>query len=240
MKVFGIEFYRGPQRELVEELIHLSGTSFKYLVTANVNHIVLLEDDERFREAYRNASHRLCDSRVLFPVLQRLNAGIAEPIPGSTLTRSMMNIAQVRGWRVTVLGSDRDVIATLKKIYPSVVFHHYNPPMGFIDDPQEVERCIDFIERHPSPMTVFSVGSPRQEILASQIFERGAAKGIGLCVGASLLFLSGRVKRAPMWVQRLSLEWLHRLCTEPRRLAGRYAGDAYRIVPIIARQFRNR
>jgi exopolysaccharide biosynthesis WecB/TagA/CpsF family protein len=112
--------------------------------------------------------------------------------------------------------------------------------MGFIDDPQEVERCIDFIERHPSPMTVFSVGSPRQEILACQIFERGAAKGIGLCVGASLLFLSGRVKRAPVWVQRLSLEWLHRLCTEPRRLAGRYAGDAYRIVPIIARQFRNR
>jgi N-acetylglucosaminyldiphosphoundecaprenol N-acetyl-beta-D-mannosaminyltransferase len=240
MKVFGIEFYRGPQRELVQELVQLCDTSFKYLVTANVNHIVLLEDDEPFREAYRNASHRLCDSRVLYPVLRRLNAGVAEPIPGSTLTRSMMNIAQVRRWRVTVLGSDKDVIATLKNIYPSVIFHHYNPPMGFIDDPQEVERCIEFIERHPSPMTVFSVGSPRQEILACKIFKRGTAKGIGLCVGASLLFLSGKVKRAPLWVQRLSLEWLHRLCTEPRRLAGRYAGDAYRIVPIIAREFRGR
>jgi UDP-N-acetyl-D-mannosaminuronic acid transferase (WecB/TagA/CpsF family) len=40
-------------------------------------------------------------------------------------------------------------------------------------------------------------------------------------------------------MQRLSLEWLHRLYTEPKRLTRRYAVDAYRILPIIARQFRN-
>lgn len=240
MKVFGIEFYRGRQRELIDELIRLSDAPFKYLVTANVNHIVLLEHDEQFREAYRYAGHRLCDSRVLFPVLQRLDAGIAEPIPGSTLTRAMMNIAQLRQWPVTVLGCERDVVATLERNYPSVTFYHYNPPMGFINDPEEVERCISFIQRHRARMTVFSVGSPRQEILACALFKRGGATGIGLCTGASLAFLSGKVKRAPIWVQRLSLEWLHRLCTEPRRLGRRYAVDAYRILPIIARQFRNR
>lgn len=240
MKVFGIEFYRGRQRELMDELIKLSDAPFTYLVTANVNHIVLLERDAQFREAYRCAGHRLCDSRVLFPVLRRLHAGVAEPIPGSTLTRAMMNIAHLRQWPVTVLGCDNDVIAALKRDYPSVIFHHYNPPMGFINDPIEVERCLAFIQRKPSRMTVFSVGSPRQEILACELFKRGGARGIGLCTGASLLFLSGKVRRAPIWVQRLSLEWLHRLCTEPKRLTRRYAVDAYRILPIIARQFRNR
>jgi N-acetylglucosaminyldiphosphoundecaprenol N-acetyl-beta-D-mannosaminyltransferase len=240
MKVFGIEFYTGRQRELIEELIRLSDAPFRYLVTANVNHIVLLEHDEHFREAYRHAGHRLCDSRVLFPVLQRLNAGVAEPIPGSTLTRAMMNIAQLRQWSVTVLGCENDVIAALKRSYPAVTFHHYNPPMGFINDAQEVEYCVSFAHRQRSHMTIFAVGSPRQEMLACAVFKRGGATGIGLCTGASLLFLSGKVRRAPMWVQRLSLEWLHRLCTEPRRLARRYAGDAYRILPIIARQFRNR
>jgi exopolysaccharide biosynthesis WecB/TagA/CpsF family protein len=68
---------------------------------------------------------------------------------------------------------------------------------------------------------------------------RGGAIGVGLCVGASLAFLSGKIKRAPPWMQRLSLEWLHRLYTEPKRLTRRYAVDAYRILPIIARQFRN-
>ncbi|MFK3974201.1 WecB/TagA/CpsF family glycosyltransferase [Pseudomonas sp. NPDC087358] len=240
MKVFGIEFYRGRQRELIDELIKLSDAPFRYLVTANVNHIVALEHNEQFREAYRYAGHRLCDSRVLYPVLQRLNAGIAEPIPGSTLTRAMMNIAQLRQWPVTIVGCENDVINTLKGQYPAVVFHHYNPPMGFIDDPLEVERCVAFIQRHRSRMTVFSVGSPRQEILACTLFKRGGATGIGLCTGASLLFLSGKVRRAPLWVQRLSLEWLHRLVTEPKRLGRRYALDAYRILPIIARQFRNR
>ncbi len=240
MKVFGIDFYHGRQRELIDELIKLSDAPFKYVVTANVNHIVLLEHDEQFREAYGHAGHRLCDSRVLFPVLQRLNAGIAEPIPGSTLTRAMMNIAQLRRWPVTVLGCEDDVIATLRRRYPAVTFHHYNPPMGFINNPLEVERCVSFVHRQRSQMTIFAVGSPRQELLAYAVFKRGGATGIGLCTGASLLFLSGKVRRAPLWVQRLSLEWLHRLCTEPRRLARRYARDAYRILPIIARQFRNR
>lgn len=239
MNVFGIEFYRGQQQDLIDEIIILSSAPFSYMVTANVNHIVLLDQDERFRQAYQLARHRICDSRVLFPLLRRFHADVAEPIPGSTLTHSMMNIAQQRRWPVTVLGCEEDVIASLKTKYPSVTFYHYNPPMGFIDDPMEVDRCVVFIQKHEARMTVLSVGSPRQEILAAQVLSRGGATGVGLCVGASLAFLSGKVKRAPQWMQRLSLEWLHRLCTEPKRLAGRYVVDAYRILPIIARQFRD-
>ncbi|MEB0039866.1 MULTISPECIES: WecB/TagA/CpsF family glycosyltransferase [unclassified Pseudomonas] len=238
MNVFGIEFYHGQRQQLIEELIILSRAPFSYMVTANVNHIVLLDHDERFRDAYQHARHRICDSRVLFPLLRRFKAEVAEPIPGSTLTRSMMSIAQDRRWTVTVLGCEDDVIATLKIKYPSITFYHFNPPMGFIDDPLEVERCVAFIRHHEAHMTVLSVGSPRQEIVAAEVLARGGAMGFGLCVGASLTFLSGKVKRAPNWVQRLSLEWLHRMCTEPKRLAGRYAVDAYRILPIIARQLR--
>lgn len=238
MNVFGIDFYRGQQQDLIDEIIILSSAPFSYMVTANVNHIVLLDHDERFRQAYQLARHRICDSRVLFPLLQRFNAQVAEPIPGSTLTQSMMFIAQKRHWPVTVLGCEDDVIASLKITYPSITFYHHNPPMGFIDDPLEVSRCVAFIQKHEARITVFSVGSPRQEILAAQVLTQGGATGVGLCVGASLAFLSGKVKRAPPWMQRLSLEWLHRLCTEPRRLARRYAVDAYRILPIIARQLR--
>jgi exopolysaccharide biosynthesis WecB/TagA/CpsF family protein len=239
MNVFGIDFYQGQQQDLIAELIILSSAPFSYTVTANVNHIVLLDHDERFRQAYQHARHRICDSRVLFPLLQRFKAEIAEPIPGSTLTRSMMLIAQDRRWPVTVLGCEEDVIASLKINYPSVTFYHYNPPMGFIDNPAEVDRCVTFIQKHEARMTVFSVGSPRQEILAAEVLKRGGATGVGICAGASLAFLSGKIKRAPVWMQRLSLEWLHRLLTEPKRLTRRYAMDAYRILPIIARQFRD-
>ncbi|HEX8596217.1 MAG TPA: WecB/TagA/CpsF family glycosyltransferase [Pseudomonas sp.] len=239
MKVFGIEFYHRHRQELIRELTALSDRTFRYVVTPNVDHLVMLEQDWELRRSYRYAAYRLCDSRVLFPLLNRLHADIAEAIPGSTLTREMIQIAEQRGWPVTVIGCDPEIISTLRDMYPSITFHHYNPPMGFIAHPQEVDRSISFINEHPARMVVFSVGSPRQEILALRVYERGAAIGIGLCVGASLLFLSGKIRRAPEWMQRLSLEWLHRFIHEPRRLGKRYFKDAYRIIPLIVKEIRN-
>ena len=239
MKVFGIEFYHRQRKDLVRELTVLSSRSFRYVVTPNVDHVVMLEHDKELRRAYSYAAYRLCDSRVLFPLLNRLHADIAEAIPGSTLTRDMIQIAQERGWTVTVIGCELEVITTLQQMHPSITFRHYNPPMGFIDDPREIQRTVDFINQHPARMVVFSVGSPRQEILALRVFEGRAAVGVGLCVGASLLFLSGKVRRAPEWMQRLSLEWLHRFIHEPRRLGKRYVKDAYRIVPVIIKEIRS-
>jgi exopolysaccharide biosynthesis WecB/TagA/CpsF family protein len=239
MEVFGIEFYHGRRRELIAELIALSDQPFSYIVTPNVNHIVLLEQGEDFRRSYLHANLRICDSRVLLPLLNRLNAGVAEAIPGSTLTKDMIQVAEDRRWPITVIGCGVDVISTLKKKYPSITFYHHNPPMGFIHNKTEVERSILFIIKHPARIIVFSVGSPQQEILASKVFEQGGAVGVGLCVGASLMFLSGKIRRAPEWMQRLSLEWLHRIFHEPTRLTKRYWNDAYRVIPVIFKQLRN-
>jgi exopolysaccharide biosynthesis WecB/TagA/CpsF family protein len=66
------------------------------------------------------------------------------------------------------------------------------------------------------------VGSPRQEVVAAALVKRGRATGVGLCIGASMLFLAGEERRAPGWLQQAGLEWAWRLAQDPRRLAGRY------------------
>jgi len=66
------------------------------------------------------------------------------------------------------------------------------------------------------------VGSPQQEMIAKACLDRGDCVGLGLCVGASLDFLSGRTKRAPKWMQKIRMEWLFRLASEPKRLWKRY------------------
>lgn len=237
MKVFGIDFYTGDQAQLIGALTQRVVGPFNYVVTTNVNHVVMLEHDTAFKQAYLGAGHRICDSRVLMPVLRKLGAGVPEAIPGSTLTAAMINQAQRLGWTVTVIGSTVDVLQVLAERYPGIEFQHYDPPMGFINKPEEVEATMRFIEEHPAQLIVFSVGSPRQELLCLQLAQRGRARGVALCTGAALNFLSGKVQRAPMWVQKLSLEWLHRILSEPRRLAGRYWHDGRRILPIILRQF---
>ena len=80
------------------------------------------------------------------------------------------------------------------------------------------------------------VGSPRQEILARALAARGRARGTALCVGASLLFLSGEERRAPRALQGVGLEWAWRLAQDPRRLARRYLVEDPVIIALLLRE----
>jgi exopolysaccharide biosynthesis WecB/TagA/CpsF family protein len=86
---------------------------------------------------------------------------------------------------------------------------------------------------HPARFVFLAVGSPRQERLAAAIKATGRASGIGLCIGASLEFIAGAQPRAPVWMRRGGLEWLHRLGRDPRRLARRYLLDCPAIFPML-------
>jgi exopolysaccharide biosynthesis WecB/TagA/CpsF family protein len=74
---------------------------------------------------------------------------------------------------------------------------------------------------------------PQQEILAGHIADQPQARGVGLCIGASIDFLTGQQRRAPVWVQKAGLEWLYRLLSDPRRLASRYLIECPRIFFLI-------
>jgi exopolysaccharide biosynthesis WecB/TagA/CpsF family protein len=108
--------------------------------------------------------------------------------------------------------------------------------MGFIHDPGAVEACLQFIESHsPFRFCLLAVGSPQQEQLAAMLQSRGRARGLALCVGASIDFLTGRERRAPQWMQAAGLEWLHRLLHSPRRLARRYLVRGPRVFQVLRR-----
>ena len=78
------------------------------------------------------------------------------------------------------------------------------------------------------------VGAPQQEMVAYTIQQLGRATGVGLCVGAALDFLSGRAERAPVWMRRAGLEWLHRLASEPKRMWKRYLVDGPKVFSLFA------
>tara|TARA_R110002020_G_scaffold213552_3_gene420428 strand:+ start:288 stop:1031 length:744 start_codon:yes stop_codon:yes gene_type:complete len=238
MKAFNVDFYTGSKEELLSQILPACQQAFSYIVTPNVNHIVQLEHDQKLTNAYGMASHRICDSRVLLPILKLFGVKPVEAIPGSTLTADLMDIAAARRWTITVVGCEVANMELLREKYPSITFNHTYPPMGFIKDEPAVQRCLDFVTTHPSQLIVFALGCPTQEIIAFRVFETRQAVGVGLCVGGSLNFLAGSVKRAPQWVQNLSLEWLHRICAEPQRLLGRYAHDARHFIPILIKHLR--
>ena len=194
-----------------------------YVVTPNVDHLIRLHDDADFRAAYDDATYVLLDSRVL-AVLLRLTRTIVAPVcTGSDLTAALFRKVIAADDAVVIVGGSDAQFARIVTEFGLSNGHHFNPPMGFISEAAETRRCLRFIEEHsPFRFCFLAVGSPQQELVARQLSKRGVARGLVLCIGASLNFLTGDERRAPPWMQRLSLEWLYRLLQDPVRLAHRY------------------
>ena len=207
--------------------------SLGYVVTPNVDHVIRYHDDESFRALYAQADYVLLDSRVLAYLL-RLMKGVNPRIcTGSDLTAQLLRLA-APGDRIVLIGASVRQAERLRTDYGLRNLMHYEPPMGFIRDPQAVEVCLQFIEAHsPFRFCFVAVGSPQQERLAQRLKFRGSARGLALCVGGSINFLTGDERRAPRWIQRIGFEWLFRLLQDPGRLAKRYLIRGPRILVLL-------
>lgn len=198
---------------------------FRYIVTPNVDHLVRLSRDAKtYDPLYRGAWLSVCDSRIL-EILAQISGVPLRAVPGSDLTKSLFDHHIHSGEAVNVIGGDDDVIAAVAAKYNLTNLNHHQPPMGLRSNPAAVQECAKFISANPARFTFICVGSPQQEMVAQAAQAIGGARGLGLCVGASLDFLAGKVRRAPLWMQRLRMEWLFRLLSEPKRLWRRYLLD---------------
>lgn len=196
---------------------------FGFVVTPNVDHIVRCHEDAAFRSNYASADFALLDSRFAARLL-RLVKGLRLPVcTGSDLTEGLFGRVIAPDDRVVLIGGSAEQAAQIAGRFGLRNVRHLNPPMGFIRDPAAVEDCLTFIEQaSPFRFCFLAVGSPQQEMIATLLRQRGSARGLAFCVGASLNFLTGEERRAPPWMQQLSLEWAYRLVQDPRRLWVRY------------------
>jgi len=214
--------------------------SFRYVVTPNADHLVRLGRHPELAPMYDGAWLRLLDSRVVARTARALGLGAPCVAPGSDVT-ALLLAAHLRPHdRVTIIGLRPNHLAALVQRYRLGAVAHHDPPMGFADDPVAFQAAIAFVVAHPARFVFLAVGSPRQERLAAAIAATGRACGVGLCIGASLEFLSGAMVRAPAWMQRSGLEWLHRMASDPRRLGWRYLVDDPAVFGLLLRQRRNR
>jgi exopolysaccharide biosynthesis WecB/TagA/CpsF family protein len=109
--------------------------------------------------------------------------------------------------------------------------------MALNDNPVARTAAARFAVDAGARFTLIAVGSPQQELIAAEIRDIDNGRGTGLCIGASIDFLAGREKRAPLWMQRLALEWLYRLLGNPARMWRRYLVEGPRIF-LLAWRFR--
>jgi N-acetylglucosaminyldiphosphoundecaprenol N-acetyl-beta-D-mannosaminyltransferase len=111
----------------------------------------------------------------------------------------------------------------------------HSPPFNFECDRFENELILAKVAAVRPDVLIVGLGAPRQELWVDAHRSRIESSAT-LCVGATIDFLAGQKRRAPRWMRRVGLEWLHRVASEPRRLTGRYARDAVIFPLLVFRQ----
>ena len=202
----GLRFDTGSIEEAVCRILTETRGGFKYVVTPNVHHMVkMLDAPVAMQPLYKRAWRVFCDSRVLSR-LARFNGQTPPVITGSDLTSRLISRAAELHLTISIIGPAASACSALLEKYPGLDIDVYTPPMGFIKSEPEIRRCVEFVVEKQAPLVFLAVGMPQQEILAFHIADNPMAKGIGLCIGASIDFLTGKQRRAPVWMQKTGLE----------------------------------
>ncbi len=237
MRLLGLDFADLDAAEAAAWLAQRPASApFGYVTTANADHLVRLHRQPKLATVYHAALLRLLDSRVVARSARLIGLAVPRVAPGSDLTGLLLARHIPRNEPITIVGLQPKWLPALIARCDLVRPAHYDPPPGFERDPVLFRKTIEFVLAHPARFTFLAVGSPRQEMLAAAIHATGQTTGLGLCIGASLEFLAGRTRRAPLWMQQAGLEWLHRLGQDPVRLARRYLCDCPAIFTLLLRE----
>lgn len=205
--------------------------------TPNVDHVVLGEQNLRFRAAYTAASLSLVDGMPVLWASRLLGWPLPCKISGSDLVRPLLARAAKNGHRVYFLGGDPGVAAlaksTLERELPGLQIVGIDDPR--IDVDHVSEEMLQRIRDAKPDLVLVALGAPKQELFSHE--QREALKpAVLIGIGASLDFIAGVRQRAPAWISSVGLEWLYRLGQEPRRLAGRYLLRDPQFLWIVGRQ----
>ncbi len=217
--------------------------SCRYVVTPNVDHAVMFQTNDALREAYASASLVLADGAPVVLASRLLGKNLPERVAGSDLVPALFTAAsQEKPLRVFLLGAGPGVgeraAAAIRRRWAGVeVVGTLSPPMGFENDDVENKKILEAVSAAEPDLVLIGLGAPKQELWVSRHADRLEAKA-ALCIGATIDFLAGEKSRSPRWMQKVGLEWLHRVATEPSRLAKRYLRDACVFPQLVWREWR--
>jgi N-acetylglucosaminyldiphosphoundecaprenol N-acetyl-beta-D-mannosaminyltransferase len=248
-QLFGITIHSLDMQGAVARVLALASDQgaprCRYVVTPNLNHIVMLSQREDLHAAYSDAALVVADGSPLLWTARALGHPLPCRIAGSDLVPAIFEAVSASAPLTTFFLGAAPGVAERAKLnverrWPHVrVVGTHSPPMGFEYDPRENGRALELVAQARPDLLLVGLGAPKQELWVHRHQDQLCA-AVALCVGATIDFLAGEKSRAPRWMRKLALEWLYRVAQEPKRLAPRYFWDGVRFPRILYREVRSR
>lgn len=197
-------------------------TGVRAVAAANTHLVTLARHDARFAATMEQFDLVLPDGMPLVWCMNRLGASLKDRVYGPTFMLHVLKLVQGTHF---FLGGTEELLLLLreqlKERFPHLqIAGAYAPPFG-VWNPVEDDRIVETISQSGADYIWIGLGCPKQEQWLARMKSRLPA-GVYLAVGAAFAFHAGRVRQAPLLLQRHGLEWFFRLLTEPRRLWKRF------------------
>lgn len=187
------------------------------VVTANAEIIYQASRNEKMRNVINQAQMVTADGSGVVWASKQLGRPLRQRVTGIDLVNSICEQSARKGWKLYILGSAPGVAATaavnIRQKFPgcNIVGTHH----GYFNAKEEKQIVAELLQLQPDVLFV-ALGAPKQEYwIAEHMAQLQIPVSMG--IGGSMDVLSGNVKRAPRWMQKMSLEWLYRLLIQPTR-----------------------
>jgi N-acetylglucosaminyldiphosphoundecaprenol N-acetyl-beta-D-mannosaminyltransferase len=237
VSLLGLPLDRVSEDEVIDKVLDgVKSGRGGWICPVNLDVLRKVTRDRALRELISDADLLVADGMPLVWASQIQGDPLPERVAGSSLVLTLPAAAVGTNTSFFLLGGDPGVAesAAQRLVGDHAGLHLVGtlcPPVGFQEDPEELARIEHAIDDAKPDVVFVALGFPKQDQLISRLRATRPAMWFLSC-GISLSFVSGDVRRAPVWIQRLGLEWLHRLAQEPRRLARRYLVEGF---PFMAR-----
>lgn len=225
-------------KNAVDSLIQAGGNH--YVVTPNSDIVVKMQDDTELKEICDKADLILTDGQIVVKLSRFLGNPIKERVCMTDFVWDVFDLAIEKDYKVFLFGGKEDVLSkateNIKKRLPELnIVDSYSPPFGFEKNEEMLEEANRRIKDSDADILIVFLGCPKQEKFIYQNKDKYQVP-ISITMGGCVDFMAGKVKRAPIWMQNIGLEWFYRFLQEPKRMFRRYFVDDIRIFE-LARKY---
>ncbi|MCU6602929.1 WecB/TagA/CpsF family glycosyltransferase [Peribacillus frigoritolerans] len=218
VEILTIPFIDSNMDEFMNGMIYprLMNQEKTFVVTANPEIVEYANEHKDYKDIIISADYITPDGVGIIMASKWLNQPLQERITGFDLMNELFRVADEKALKVYLLGAEENVIEAaalkVKELYPGLELVGYNH--GYIDIKDDaLPKSIAELE---PDIILTALGFPRQEKWVSRHYAL-FNKGLFMGVGGSFDVLAGKVNRAPVFWQKMRLEWLYRLIQQPSR-----------------------
>ncbi len=209
-------------------------------MVVNAGKLVTLQKDKELRESVNSADIINADGQAVVWASKFLGVPLKERVAGIDLMANLVDLAHRKNYKIYLLGAKEEIVSKLADLYKK----HYSPEIlagyrnGYFTEAEESDIVKDIVDSG-AQMLFVAITSPKKENFLFRHKTQLSSVNFIMGVGGSFDIFAGKTKRAPLWMQKIGMEWFYRFLQEPKRMWKRYlVGNTKFLFLVLKEKFR--